>query len=175
MLVPSVVKRRILVGALLGLAWYAALLIPAWTRAALTDGDRSPVRMLATMTLVSALSTLLVPPVLFKPRWIWILAAGVLLPIFGSLAFAWSTLAIDLVVTAPQWINGANENPDGRIVGVLGGLIGMFWFGFVLGASSIAAVACWKALFVILPMGLIHVAVVSRVDRSLIAAAERRR
>jgi hypothetical protein len=146
-------------GAILGVLWCGALLIPDWTGDALILGDRSPWRMFILLVAASALLSLVLPARRLAKRWWGLILTGLAAPIVGCVVYAEMVLFVDLVVTMPS--TDLSGNPEGPLAALIGLVVGVVYLA-LLGAPVVAYVAYTQAISVALPMGFVHVIVLSR-------------
>lgn len=121
--------------------------------------------MLLLMVLVSATLTAAIPSGLLRRKRKLRVLAGVLLPVLGALVYTASVLATDLLIITPDLLSDLDKNPRGAIHGLIGMVMGVGFFMFLLGVPIMAMSALSNAFYVAIPMGVLHVELVTRIGR----------
>ena len=153
--------RRLAVGALLGILWFAVLLIPEFTRRhLLAESAGEAVVTFVLMLATSALMSLFLGWLMLQRRLFLPLGCVLVLPFLGAIVFAELTLFVEGVFAVLLLLPEV-ESPLRSIPSLLVGAI----LAALLDAPLIGLVTCMLTLHVTLPMSLVHVWAMRRSGR----------
>ena len=147
---------KAVVSALLGIAWYCALLIPPETRAELSGANgRSPVRLALLMIMTSMVVSVPLWWLLRRRRPVLTCTLGAITPVataFAFSSFVYVAEALDYLLRTDNALG-----PVAAFFDQFEDLVLMY----CIGVPVVATVALEQSFYVALPMGLLHVGAIT--------------